>query len=485
MRLPFSGNPSLFVTLQILLIIACIFAVYLPIFQSGFVGDDYAFIVNWKSIRSFSDIPLLLRGETPPGHEGVFRPLRSINYVISYHFYKASPLGYHIQSLVIHILVSLMVYAILLQITKSSLQAFTASLIFGIHPIHIEAITFITAGFEMAGILWLMISIYLYIRATQKKQQLYIYALSVLFCFLAFFTYEMTLILPFILILYDLIIIQKTKKIFLAKSYLYLPYSIIAAGYLFIRFMLFHIGMKHPLHIDIQRLTQFPVVLLRYLINFIFPQIYSGLQTVKGTLTLSTFHTDKAVNSPLQQNYTPELLFIIIFSFFYLVILLKKKNRPMIFFSLWYIVALIPVLIISLQDLPLSEKYAYLASIGLSFIFSIAFNKLICTKVKAFWQMYIKILLLLFLSFMLILYGIVAFRNNYLWGYDWQINRLKIMREPDGAFKYNDLGVLYATEGNIPSAVASFKHSLQIDPDYSTAKNNLQKIYDYQKKRIK
>ena len=207
--------------LQLLVILLLTGLSYSNIFQNEFIWDDPGFIKQWETIRSFKNIPKLLQGDTPLDHASVYRPVRGIFYTISYHLWgQENPLGYHIQSLLIYFGIIILVYLITQMVIGSWLLVhrkkqstnyqlpttnqipFITALLFALHPIHVEAISFITASFDTIGILFFFLAFYLYIKFQQQKRILF-YLLSLLSSLLAFFTYEMTLVLPLGLMLYD------------------------------------------------------------------------------------------------------------------------------------------------------------------------------------------------------------------------------------------------------------------------------------------
>jgi hypothetical protein len=179
----------------------------LNIFGNGFVIDDQYFIVEKMA--------------DPVSQQGVFRPVRSLLYTVYFQIFGTNnPAGYHLHSLLVHLVATGLVYLIILnfkflilnQGSKSKFLnhfAFTAALLFGLHPVHTEAITYMAASMEMTGIVFMLFAFYLYLKNKN--------VLSYLFAMLAFFTYEMTLTLPLLLLLYEGVItplIQKTLPYF-------------------------------------------------------------------------------------------------------------------------------------------------------------------------------------------------------------------------------------------------------------------------------
>ena len=187
---------------------------YSNIFANEFAGDDRDFIVNWKLNWSPSNIGEMFGGATPVGHEGVYRPLRGIVYIASYVFFEQEIWGYHLLSILIHVVVTLLVYFLVKELTKSESVAWLAGVFFGVHPIHVEAITNITTAFDEVGIIFFLLSVWLYVKRYGEKRlvQKKFYILSIICGGAAIFWYEIALVLPIMLMIIDVLIYKKKLK---------------------------------------------------------------------------------------------------------------------------------------------------------------------------------------------------------------------------------------------------------------------------------
>src|SRR5437762_1877699 len=102
--------------------------------------------------------------------------------------------------MLIIVLSTYLIYLVTKQITKNILMSFLTALIFGLHPVHTEAITFMTSSFDSIASSIFLLSFYLYLRANDSKlHQLRLLIISSLLAVFAFFSYEMTLTLPLVI----------------------------------------------------------------------------------------------------------------------------------------------------------------------------------------------------------------------------------------------------------------------------------------------
>jgi len=133
--------------------------VYVNSFNNTFVIDDQIFIVDWPLIKNLNNLPEFFGSNNQPeGEEGVYSPLKTCFHALNYHLWGLNPIGHHLVALLIHIIGTLFVYRLSILLTNNSITAFLCGLFFGLHPIHVEAVTFLTASIDTLGVVFLYIS---------------------------------------------------------------------------------------------------------------------------------------------------------------------------------------------------------------------------------------------------------------------------------------------------------------------------------------
>ena len=139
-------TPVRFLILVPVIILICL--AFSNILTNDFVWDDRYFLLNWPQIKSPLDhLPSILKGEMPLGQGAVYRPIRSLWYAISYNFGGESPKYYHLQSIVLHLCATILVFQITFKITRNKWVGLLSSLIFGLHPFQVQSVTWITGSF--------------------------------------------------------------------------------------------------------------------------------------------------------------------------------------------------------------------------------------------------------------------------------------------------------------------------------------------------
>lgn len=347
--------------------------VYINIIPNKFVMDDHAIFLSWPEIKNFKALELM-QGSYPKRYDfhPVYRPVKGVIHAISYKATNNNPQLYHAQSIIVNALIAVLIFEIVLLIGKKPLLALITASIFAVHPIHTEGVTFMTASFDTIGILFFFASFYLYLKFKDNEKKIIFYIISAIFSLLALLTYEMTLILPLLLIFYDICFRNLTiKKV--KSAILYIPYFSI---------VLLYIGLRtifQPNHNNLEYYAGgfYPTVLLslRILVKYVelifFPVKLTVAQILPGDILTSLYDENSASN--FQKIHNQSLLdpvsilaiLIIIFSaiiFFYFI-----RKKPIISFSIaWFYIALLPVsnVLFPLRQI-MAERYVYIASFGI------------------------------------------------------------------------------------------------------------------------
>jgi len=450
--------------LFIIVIIAIV--AYINIFQNSFVWDDKDFIIDWNTKNSLSNLPTLLKGEVPEKHIGVFRPIRSVLYAFSYKLWGLNPIGYHLQSLFIHVICTILVYLITVQLTTKGI-GFISALLFGAHPIHTESITFITTSFDIFGIAFFLLAFYFYLRANNNKL---FYIASLIFSALAFFTYEITIILPLIIILYDALF--TSRDALKNNSKFYVPYFIIAASYIFIRFFILHISGRgdyfagSPFNTFIIMIKAFALYIwlvifpINLSINHILAPgidsfVYAGINQ-KAFLAKSFFDIDILLSAIF-------LISIIAAS------ICSYKKHPLVTFCVsWFFIALLPVSNIVPIAIIMSEKYLYLPSVAFCILLGFFLYKL-NKKYKSVSVIIILLILLFYIA--------LSLNRNVHWKDDIALWETASKQNPNSAMINFNLGNAYLSAGFPKKAGSSYANAIEADPYFIRAYNNLANIF--------
>ena len=217
-----SVEQSLFhFVIAILLIIAAGVICYSNSFSGPFVLDDLGAIADNTSIRDLSKVGTILTGAT---HATVIgRPLLNLSLAMNYRFAGTEVIwDYHAFNLAAHLAAALILFGVVrrtLLLSSIPLEtqrqatglAFAVSLIWTVHPLQTESVTYIVQRAESMVAVFYFASLYCVIRGATGGKPVSWYMIAVMACALGMATKEVMVTAPLVIFFYD--------RIFLCRSF--------------------------------------------------------------------------------------------------------------------------------------------------------------------------------------------------------------------------------------------------------------------------
>ena len=136
---------------------------------------------------------------------GNYHPLTVLSYAIEYSFVRLQPMWYHIDSLLFHIIVTVLVYWFVNLVTRRPIAAAIAALLFGLHPMHVESVAWLSGRKDVVyGVFYMAACItYIYFVRTDGGKKWKWYALTSLFFICSLLGKPVAVVLPVTLFLID------------------------------------------------------------------------------------------------------------------------------------------------------------------------------------------------------------------------------------------------------------------------------------------
>ncbi|TAM36087.1 tetratricopeptide repeat protein [bacterium] len=465
-----------------ILILLVSFVSLLPSLSNGFVGgDDSNYVLKNPLIRDLSWRGV--RNIFTSMHLGLYKPLTMLSFALEYHYFKLGPYTYHLTNLILHLLNALLVFWLILLVSRKAWVSFIVALLFGIHPMHVESVAWVSERKDVLYSLFFLSGIIAYIYSLRDKKRVYHYLTFFLFI-LTLLVKPMGLTFPFILLLCDYILYikldkdnLKSKAVFFITSGIFLGFTLIfASGY----------ASRQPSFGFFDGIFIANYALLFYLAKIILP------------LKLCVLYPYPHKNGNL-------LPFIFLISPLFLlfltsaVIFSRRYTRKIIFGSLFFLICVFPVI----QLVPtggyaiVADRYAYLSSIGIFYIIAefIAWlyqnksGKAPVIKALVIAGLAMAIVTLSFLSWnrCKVWRGPDAWFDDALKSYPSEIReRLRFYREKIGRNHgspedYNNLAVIYGELGSHETAISLCQKAIEINPNSPEAYNNLSAAYGFSK----
>lgn len=219
------NKSNLFYTIFVLVVTAIVFNGSL---RNAFVNWDdevnllenpNVLLLNWQYVKQiFTDRVI-----------GGYNPLPIFTFAIEHHLVGFEPFLYHLDNLLLHLLCVFFVYRIFVALRLSPLAALFGALLFGIHPMRVESVAWVTERKDVLFGVFYLSALFLYIKnkAAEKPKMITSIAIAVLFI-LALFSKIQAVSLPLTMLVIDYYSDKKlSRKIILQKS----PYFIFSLAF--------------------------------------------------------------------------------------------------------------------------------------------------------------------------------------------------------------------------------------------------------------
>lgn len=500
--------------------------VYLPALQNGFIPnwDDNIHILDNIHIRSFN-LDFICWALTDY-KTNLWHPVTWISHAVDYFFWGLNPFGHHLTNILIHavntgivvlLAARLIQLAVLDENSKSTgkqnismvlIASTVTGLLFGLHPLHVESVAWVSERKDLLYSLFYMLSISYYIRhvtlnLTDSSHRICLlshpYQLSLLMFVLSVASKPMAVTLPVVLLLLDWYPLQRLKNrdalpgLVLEK----LPFILLSAMVAVITV----IAQKDAG--GLRSLHEAPLV-FRFLVAMKSITLYlCNVIAPTRLLPLHLYPTDHALLKP-EYLIPPILLLTVTAACIYL-----KTHRFLTATWLIFITMLLPVLgLFQAGGQSMADRFMYLASvapfmlIGLSIAYfwshsTVSAAKAIVTLLAIAW--------ICFLTHTTIRQIAIWKNGAILWDYligsnpasdatvylmraeayekQGMVDKaladyatvIEVNSKFDAAYSYR--GLLFLNTGQYENAIADFTTAISLVPDNAHAYNNRGKAY--------
>ena len=370
------------------LLLGSITALFLsPMLSNDFTNwDDEGYVLtntllhgpDWKGI--FTQ-PLL----------GNYHPLAVLSLALNYHLAELNPFSYLLFNLILHVTNTLLVFYFILIISgRKPWVALVTAFIFGLHPMHVESVAWISERKDVLYTLFFLLSLINYWQylKTAKRRNYWL----CFFCFiLSLLSKPAAIVLPLVLLLLDYWKGRPfSKKIITEKIIFFILSSVFAA-------LTIHAQSEKAMaSLDLYplwtRLFFACYAMMIYFIRFFIPY------------PLAAFHPyPNADDLGLAVLLSP--LFVIALAVF---LWRLRKNKIIVFGLSFFIINLILVLqLVSIGYTIVSERYTYVPYIGLAFIAAMWLNNFHVKTKSALYRVLPALMILVF--------GVVSFQRTKVW----------------------------------------------------------------------
>jgi protein O-mannosyl-transferase len=455
-------HETLFGIFPVIAIAVTGFVLYANTLKSPFLFDDQAHITENAHIRmtEFALQPIADAAFESPLPE---RPVANISFALNYFFHQYNVTGYHLTNIAIHILSAIFLFLLLrntlaLPIFKdkfkhSQFLAFTAALLWMLHPVQTQAVSYIVQRMTSMAVMFYIMSIYFYVKGrlaykSGRRGWPWFFG-CVLAAILSFGCKEISATLPFFILFYDWFFFGDLKAVWLRKRLFF----IIAAFAVFLILSLLYISPEPVRQIAVEHQRWGFSVGERIMTEFRVIIFYIGLLIFPSPARLNLDH-DFIISTSLLNPPQTLISIIIILGLILSAFICAKKHRLISFCILWFFGNLfIESSFIGIELV--YEHRLYLPSMFAVFAFvCLIWNFLKPNLLRAF--VFILAASLLFAA---------TFARNKVWADEVQLWQDSAAKSPDKPRPNYNLATALYERKDYPQAINYYNKTLQLDPN--------------------
>ena len=430
-----------------------------PSLQNGFTNwDDPVYVLenswvingNWKALLTE---PVSLN----------YHPLTMLSLAVNYQISGLEPFGYHLTNLLLHLINTILVFIFVRRLAPKATVyvAFFTALVFGVHPMHVESVGWVSERKDVLYVLFFLGGLIVYLRHIEKPNAKTIGKVGLLFL-LALLSKAMAVVFPVVLVLLDWYRGRKFEAKVWYEKILFFSMSLFF-GLLAYRIQSGGAIAEFDQFTIIDRLVFAGYGFCMYLVKAIFP---TGL---------SAFYPYPFAGGGSVPGYfyVMPLLALGIVGGAYLA----RKNRPAVSFGIgFYLVTVALVLqFISVGKAIMADRYTYLPYVGLFFmLFYLLFQW--AGKVQTRQRTALAIS-----TVFSVLLLILCFQRTKVWKDSEVLWTDVIEKYPDTADEaYANRGSYRGKAGQLEEALPDLQKAVAINPQLANAYESLGNAYGAQ-----
>jgi Tfp pilus assembly protein PilF len=461
--------------------------IYLPSLHHEFLDwDDGMYVYTNYFIRSFD--ATFFKNAFFRLQASNWHPLTWASHALDYTVWGLNPLGHHLTNIVLHALNSCLVVLLIARLLKCSRHshpytsvlsgkgALIASgitgLLFGLHPIHVESVAWISERKDVLCAFFYLLSILSYTRFAQERSgtdtqppplpaySSRFYRFALLFFLFSLMSKPMAITLPVILLILDWYPFRRlTRGGVSPVIFEKLPFFLLSFGLAIITILAQH---SYGSIASFTRIPLFTRVLVAFssLTGYLSSMIYPA--------NLSPYYPHPYGQYITSVSPVTFLIPFLIVSGITIACVLRRRKQK-VWLAAWghYCLTLMPVLgIIQVGSQAMADRYSYLPSIGpflltglgAAWLFDGFMTRNRLSRAKNLFFFLIALVLFATLSHITLLQLRVWENTGTLW------SRV-ISLHPNVSLPYNNRGVYYRNTRQYKKAIKDFTRGIDLDPE--------------------
>ena len=401
-------------------------------------------------------------------HVGNWHPLTGLSLMLDCQLFGPNPGWMHLINLLLHIINTLLLFAVLKKMTGSLWPSAFVAAAFALHPMHVESVAWIAERKDVLSTFFFMLTLLAYYRYTQQQNKVRYFLVLLAFAF-GLMAKPMLVTLPFVLLLLDYWplgrfgVVKKKKTGVSQKSFGFLvleklPFLVLAAVSSIITFFVQRssgvvVGTNTlPLG---SRIANAFLSYSRYISKMFWPQ------------NLAAFYPFDLGNFQLWQIAICALLLLTVSV---LVICFGRKQKYLPVGWFWFIGILVPVIgLVQVAEQSMADRYTYIPYIGLFVMIAWGLPELVAKLAlsAANGWLHRKIILSISATVVLVFFGVMAHRQVSYWNNSNTLFSHALTVTQNNYLAHGCLAEYFRKQGNNALVVEHYKKVVEIKPNYA------------------
>jgi tetratricopeptide (TPR) repeat protein len=387
----------------------------------------------------------------------MYIPLTLLTYAVEYHLSGENPLVFHATNVVLHLFNTLLVFVFIQQWVKEKWPALLGGLLFGLHPLRVESVAWVSERKDVLFVFFLLIALISWVRWRQENKNIYYLFALLAFVLSALSKATAVLLVPFMFLLDFWLITGNWKIKWMEK----IPFVLIALGTGFVQIKGIQGAVESQAdatgYSGLENILILCYSYVFYLLKFIFPWPLSAYYPLP----------DK-IKEGLHWGYyiSPLICVGLVWGSWKLY---KLRQWNWLYALLWFTIGVFLFLKLRPGGFFIAgDRYTYAASIGVSLALA-----LILQKAEIQWKQKASQILI----FVLIGFTLLSWRQTGIWKNSITLFKDVIRQNPEFYMAYVNLGTAYEQKKQYDESINAYRQAIQLKPNYDQPWYNIGNVF--------
>jgi Flp pilus assembly protein TadD len=424
--------------------------------------DDTFYVIDNSAVHGFSWDHICTVFSTC--YVGNYAPVQMLSYMLDYEIWGLRAGGYLMTNISIHCLNGILLYRLILKLHKERFFATVVTAVFLLHPVQVESVAWVSQRKNLLAMLFFLLAweLYLCFRETGNGTRITAYILSLSMFGLALMSKSVVVILPLVLMMYDICFSSGNRRTRVLDE---IPYALAA-----VVITLFSLKSQ---------------------------SVYEGggrLLGYHGGSGLATFYSMLPVffdyvvmlfwPMKLSAEYSPTIhnsinLTVIISAFLSALLLysgvrLYCINRKIGFWAIFFVLGLLPVSQIIPLNTMMNDRYLYFPIIGAAALFAAGAAKLRDSLAARSTMLFYAFLVLIFMTM-----SVISFQQAAVWKNAVSLWNNAVAKNPYSTMAWQRLGEAFhfSSPAQTDQALRAYRRAIELNPFNDDALYNIGCLY--------